>query len=274
MTRERFTDDRSPRIHYQDRGQGPPVLVLNGWSASGLIWPDVWLERLERSLRLLLVDNRGTGHSGRADLPFTMRDLADDAVAVLDDAGLPAAHVFGLSMGGMIAQTVAVEHPDRVRGLVLCATTPGMRVGVPSPGETITKLISPARGSSRREIIGRVWPLIAAPGFAERHPDRVDALIDKVAARPTALAVILLQMQAIMGFAYEREAIGGIRAPTLVIHGDADPLIPVENGRILADVIPGARLEILPGVGHIVADEAPERSAELVEEFLLEVSGA
>ena len=269
MTRDRYTEAHTPRIHYQDRGCGPTLLVLNGWSGSGLIWPDAWLERLEGSFRLLLVDNRGTGHSERAEAPFTMKDQAKDAVAVLDEAGVDAAYVFGLSMGGMIAQTVAVEFPERVRGLVLCATTAGVALGVPAPPEILVALATPPTGRSRRELLGHAWQLIAAPGFVERHPARFDALVDKLAVKPTEFGVIALQLQAITGFGYQSADLGAIRVPTLVVHGDLDPLIPVENAAILADAIPGARLEIFLGVGHLVADEAPDELATMIEEFLL-----
>jgi pimeloyl-ACP methyl ester carboxylesterase len=246
--------------------------VLNGWSASGLIWPDAWLERLERSFRLLLVDNRGTGYSARVDAPFTIDDLAADAAGVLDDAGVDAAHVFGLSMGGMIAQAFALAYPQRVRRLVLCSTTPGIRAGVSASAATIAQITAAPAGASRRELVERIWPILAAPGFPEREPAVIAALVGRVLEKPTALAVIALQLRAITGFDPSARH-GGIRAPTLVLHGDADPLIPYENGRILARRIQGARLVTFPGVGHLLPYEAGERCAEVVEEFLSDASG-
>lgn len=266
----RFTE-REPRIHYQDRGTGPPLLVLNGWSASGLIWPDPWLERLERSFRLLLVDNRGTGYSARVEAPFTIDDLATDAVGVLEHAGIDRAHVFGLSMGGMIAQAFALAYPQRMRRLVLCSTTPGYRIGVPAAQTTIANIMARPPNASRRELVGRIWPILAAPGFAQREPAVIDALVTKVLERPTALAVIALQLQSIMRFDPAARH-GEIKAPTLVLHGDADPLVPYENGRILTERIAGARLVTFPGVGHLLPYEACERCAQVLEEFFSDAS--
>src|SRR5438874_12252044 len=136
-------------IHYQDSGSGPPLLILNGWTASGLIWPDEWLNALEPQYRLLRVCNRGTGWSDHVTDPFTLSDMVADAVAVLDAEGIDRAHVFGLSMGGMIAQHLALEHPARVEHLVLAATAPPPPDFVPAEPEVLTKLVAPpAPGAS------------------------------------------------------------------------------------------------------------------------------
>ncbi len=268
-----FCETRGARIHFQVRGEGEPLLVLNGWSASGLIWPERWLEHLARSFRLVIVCNRGTGYSDAVSEQFTMVDLADDALAVLDDLGVSTAHVFGMSMGGMIAQTIVVEQPERVRGLVLCSTAPGGPEMVQASPEVMLRLITPAPGTSPDELVGGVWRRIVSPGFGEREPEVMDLLVAAVAARPTPVSVILLQWQAMSGFAvFDRLA--GVRAPTLVLHGDVDPLIPFPNGVMIADRIPGARFEAYPGVGHLIPWEVMDRSAELIEEFLLGLASA
>ena len=113
-------------IHYKDKGTGPPLLILNGWTASGLIWPDEWLQALEPHYRLLRVCNRGTGWSDHVTDPFTVADMVADAVAVLDAEGIDRAHVFGLSMGGMITQQLALTHPCASTALC-CARRPHRR---------------------------------------------------------------------------------------------------------------------------------------------------
>ena len=156
-------------IHYQDSGSGPPLLVLNGWTASGLIWPDEWLKALEPQYRLLRVCNRGTGWSDHVTDPFTVADMVADAVAVLDAEGIDRAHVFGLSMGGMITQQLALTHPARVDHVVLCATAPPPPDFVTADPAVFSKLFTPpADATNLDEIVGNVWSSIVGPGFQER----------------------------------------------------------------------------------------------------------
>jgi len=253
-------------IHYQDTGSGPPLLILNGWTASGLIWPDEWVLPLEAGHRLLRVCNRGTGWSDPVSDPFTVADMVADALAVLDAEGIDRAHVFGLSMGGMIAQQLALTHPERVDHLVLCATAPPPPDFVMADPAVFSKLFTPpAEATTIDEIVGNVWSSIAGPGFPERGKDVIDRLVSRAVERPTPLEVIMLQMQAI---ATRTGDPAQIDKPTLVIHGDADPLLPVANGRRLAEVVPGARYLELPGVGHMVPWEEPGKAATAMQEFL------
>lgn len=218
-------------VGYSERGTGPPLLLLNGMAVSGRAWPEPWLSRLERSFRLLLIDNRGTGSSPDTGETFSMADLARDGAEVLDRSGVDHAHVFGHSMGGMIALTLAIEHPERVGRLVLSATSPGQAMGVPPEPEVRARLAAMLSDSSQSDA-----------------------------------SVILRQVQAMSGFDSSR--LGDVQAETLLLHGEVDPLVPVENGRRLAGAIPRSRLEVLPGVGHLVIAEATDQAAKVVEDFL------
>ena len=243
--------------------------MLNGWSASGLIWPDEWVHALEPHHRLLRVCNRGTGWSDHVTDPFTVADMVADAFAVLDAEGIDKADVFGLSMGGMIAQQLALTHPNRVGHLVLCATAPPPPDFVTADPAVFSKLFTPPPGAtSVDEVVGNVWSSIVGPGFQERGKDVLDRLVSRAVDRPTSLAVIMLQMQAIATRAGDP---ADITAPTLVIHGGDDPLLPVANGRRLGEVIPGARYVELPGVGHLVPWEEPEKTAAAMREFFVRV---
>jgi pimeloyl-ACP methyl ester carboxylesterase len=255
------------KIHYQDGGSGPPVLVLNGWTASGLIWPDEWVHDLEADHRLLRVCNRGTGWSDHVSDPFSVADMVADAVAVLDAEGVEQAHVFGLSMGGMIAQQLALTHPARVDHLVLCATAPPPPDFVMADPAVFARLITPPAGATTpQEMMGSVWSSIVGPGFEERGADVLDRLVSRAVERPTSLEVIMLQMQAI---GTRTGDVANITAPTLVIHGSDDPLLPVANGRRLAELVPGARYLELPGVGHLVPWEEPEKTASAMRELFV-----
>lgn len=266
----RFTSGARPRVHYYDLGDGPALLLINGMAASGLLWHSKWLDRLASSFRLLAVDNRGTGLSPASEDDFSINDMGDDVLAVLDDCGLAAAHVFGHSMGGLVAQAIAIDHPDRVHGLVLSATQPGTRSAVRKPPEFLAKLPTPLNPAAQPIPGETIWHCVTAPGFALRHPEVIDELISCQATYPTPPMMIRRQVQASLAFD-PMARLGLVRAPTMVLHGEADPQVPVGNGELLARSITGARLEVLAGVGHLVCFEAPSRSAELVEEFLVSV---
>jgi pimeloyl-ACP methyl ester carboxylesterase len=263
---DKYASSNEVNIHYQDTGSGSPLLILNGWTASGLIWPDEWVHALEGDHRLLRVCNRGTGWSDSVSDPFTVADMVADAVAVLDAEAIDRAHVFGLSMGGMIAQQLALTNPERVDHVVLCATAPPPPDFVMADPAVFATLMTPPDGATDLdEIVGRVWSSIAGPGFQDRGADVLDRLVARAVERPTSLEVIMLQMQAI---ATRTGDPAEITAPTLVVHGGADPLLPVANGRRLGEVVPGARYIELPGVGHIVPWEEPEKTASAMREFL------
>jgi pimeloyl-ACP methyl ester carboxylesterase len=191
--------------------------------------------------------------------------MVADAIAVLDAEGIDSAHLFGLSMGGMIAQQLALEHPERVDHLVLCATAPPPPDFVTAPPEVFARLMTPPEGaSSPEEMMSATWSSIVGPGFAERGADVLGRLAQRAVERPTSLEVIMLQMQAIGTRAGSPTK---ITAPTLVLHGADDPLLPVANGRCLAERVPGARYVELPGVGHLIPWEEPERTAAAMREF-------
>ena len=261
----------SVSIHYQDTGatDGPPVVLLPGFMGSGLSWPRAWIADLEQDTRLLRVCNRGTGRSDPVDDGFTLSDMASDVVAVLDDAGVDRATVFGHSMGGMLAQTVALEHPDRVAGLVLAGSAPPMPSMVMPPMETMGTLTQPppADRDEARAWLDRVWASVAAPGFAERGRQVLKEMVQDSAQAPTPRQTITLQAMAIATFVGP-DRLASVDVPAAVVHGLDDPLMPPENGRLLADLVPGASLHELDGVGHLVPWEAPDETAAIIRKVL------
>jgi 3-oxoadipate enol-lactonase len=245
-----------PVVHWHRSGNGPPLLLLNGWTASGLAWPETWLRRLEESYDVIRIDNRGTGWSRSAPSPFTIADLADDAREVLDASDIDRAAVLGISMGGMIAQELAIRHSQIVEKLVLVATRP------PTPAHTqmgrlVFRLIfgRPPRDRPLREFFVTTWAQTTGDGFAAAHPEVFDELGDQIMQRITPRSGLINQMRAIMSW-HGPQRLRRIRAPTVIVHGDQDPLIAVDNGRGLARLMPAARYVELAGVGHLVAHEA------------------
>ena len=243
-------------VHWRQSGNGPPLLLLNGWTASGLAWPNQWLSRLEESYDVIRIDNRGTGWSRSAPWPFTIQDLADDARDVLDDSAIEPAAVLGISMGGMIAQELAIRHSDIVERLVLVATRPPTPAHTPMSSDALRLTWGrPPRDHSLREYFVTTWAQTTGDGFAAAHPQVLDELGDQIMRRITPRGGLVNQMRAIMSW-HGPQRLRRISAPTTIVHGAQDPLITVDNGRRLAELIPTARYVELSGVGHLVAHEA------------------
>jgi pimeloyl-ACP methyl ester carboxylesterase len=249
-------------VHWHDGGSGPPLLLLNGWTASGLAWPAAFVASLERTFRVVRVDNRGTGWSRASAVPFTIADLADDVAAVLDALELPRATVLGLSMGGMIAQELAMRHRARVERLFLVATRPPAPSQVPpAPGLARTTMARPSGPIDAH--LRALWAAFCAPGFADAHPEMLDELVHQLVTRVTPRFGVAAQARAMAGW-HGANRLARIDVETTVVHGDADELMPVGNGMRLAQLIPKARYVELAGVGHLVPLEAPEVLLDVV----------
>lgn len=252
-------------LAYYASGNGVPVLMIQGLGGRAADWASI-PARLAPRFQVITFDNCGTGKSDKPDTEYSLDVMADEAMAVLQAAGHQTAHVVGLSMGGMIAQLVALRHPQRVRKLVLLSTTPGGSRAVPPSPAAMVALI-PDMTQPPEQIVRSAMRAIAAPGFTEAHPEVVDEIVRTAMGAPTPQFVFARQMAAIM--ASDRYAdLPKIHAPTLVIHGDADPLVPHANAQILAQRIAGAQLVTLPGCGHLAMWEQPEELARVLLGFL------
>lgn len=253
-------------IYYEVRGtSGPPLVLIRGFASSLHTWNGVDAE-LARDHVTVLLDNRGVGRSDVPKGTYTTATMADDVARVLDAAGLGSAHVLGTSLGGMIAQEFALRHPERVRSLVLAATTAG-RVGglaLRKRGVLAIALASllPARLRSRMATVAtlshRARRERASNGRRRPKP---------LSQSRTPLDGLIGQALAIIGH-HTGDRIAQISAPTLVIHGTSDNLIHWQHAEILAGVIPAARLELWSGAGHDLATEAPQRLALSVRQHV------
>ncbi len=251
--------------HYV-RGSGPPALFIMGLGGRATDWNEAFLARLAPRFEVITFDNRGTGASESPTGGYTLELMADEAVGVLDALGHARAHVIGVSMGGMIAQLVALRHPARVDHLVLIATHGGGHTVVPPTPEALATF-SADRSRPPAELVREAMTTITAPGFAARCPAAIDAIVTLALAQPTPPSVFMRQLAAIL--ASSRMArLPGLTHPTLVVHGSEDPLIPPANGAVLACTIPKATLVELPGCGHLPMWECPGRLAEVVGGFL------
>ena len=254
-----YADAGDISVHYATLGRGVPLLMLMGMGGSGDSWGDDFTEQLARRFHLLMPDNRGTGRTPRGEAPYSIARLATDAVAVLDAERIDRAHVLGISMGGMVAQELAIGYSGRVGGLVLGCTTAGGRGFVPPRGDALREV-------ERLGLLGAP-ALVTTPEFAARHPGRLARLGLRGLARPTPRETWQAQLAAVASFDASAR-LGRIAAPTLVITGDRDLIMPPDNSRRLAHGIPDARGVLVKGTGHCFFWEAPERAARAIEEFL------
>lgn len=241
------------RIHYRRHGsRGPAVVMVQGLGLAGDFWFDV-PERLaeEHGQRVLVIDNRGVGRSDLPRRPFGMGQLADDVATMLDAEGVDRAVVVGLSMGGMVAQHVALRHPQRVEGLVLMATTGGGLALRPPPVQVVTQLLSVPFG--RREDGGTNFGALARLILPRSH---VSNALEFMSDWPQVFEDNPIRPEAFFGQLgavlthFGGPRLRAIRCPTMVVTGDDDVLIPPRNAELLARAIPGAELEVIHGVGH------------------------
>jgi pimeloyl-ACP methyl ester carboxylesterase len=228
------------------------------WAWRGQV--PVFAERFQT----ITYDTRGTGRSWMPTEEYTIADLADDAAGVLRGR---AAHVVGLSMGGYVALTLALAHPHLVRSLVLVGTGAGGPNRVPRP-DHVREAFGAAMGLPPEEFGRRTMPYTFASGWAERNPDRFGEILAARLERPTSYETIEAHAQACYGFYATGCDVERIEAAALVIHGDEDLIVPVENGRMLAARLSNARYVELPGRGHNLPLEDPETFNALVLDFL------
>lgn len=258
-------------LAYTVEGSGSePILLVMGLGARAADWGARFSGALARRHQVVRFDHRGVGRSSRAPAGYSLSDLAADAVAVLDAVGAARAHVIGISMGGMVAQLLALDHAARVSRLVLMSTHDGGKDQERMHPDAL-RLFDPvaflAGSRDPERMMRQTLDVITAPGFVERSPEVVAELLDNARREPTHPAVFMAQLQALL--ASDRSArLHAITAPTLVVHGADDKLIRPSNGRRLAERIPGARLVMLEQCGHMPMHEKPDEVAAHVLEFL------
>ena len=239
------------------------VLLLTGLGSKRLGWYRQ-LPVFGQVYRTIALDHRDTGDSDPSSGPYTTADQADDAAAVLRALGVARAHVVGISMGGFIALELALRYPDLVEKLVLTGTSAGGSTHVPPGPEMQAMLVQDRTGVEVGELGKRTYTRIMAPGFAEQNPETMERVAENARYRPQTPEMYLRQLQACMGH-NASDRLSQIHAPTLVVHGELDPLVPVENGKYLAGHIPGARLVLYPDTGHIaIVERADEYNREVL----------
>lgn len=250
-------------IYYEVHGKGEPLVFIPG--AGGTM--DGFYRHIPvfaRKYRVVAYDPRGAGRSDAPDIPYTMETLADDLANLLDVIGIDSAHIQGASIGGMIAQHFALRYPKRVISLILaCGGLHSVTMVDPEMIRVAERLL----GLSLKERMMENLRLCVSQKFIDNNPGLVREQIANMMKHPAPPQTMMRHTQAVMGHnTYER--LPEIKAPTLVIAGDADRYIPIENSRILASRIPGAELVILRNMGHMFMFEAEDESNRIMLDFL------
>jgi pimeloyl-ACP methyl ester carboxylesterase len=255
------------RVYYESTGRGPAVLLILG---QGMPLESGWrtVERLSSSFRVLTFDHRDVGRSDRWPWPYFVTQMAGDAIAVLDAANESRAHVYGMSLGGMVAQELALGYRDRVGALVLGATTPGGPLAIPQDSQALT-FFARAGAMGREEAEWAAVPYSYGERTRRDHGDRIAEDITRrlshapsgPASVPETFAYVHQVTAAAAHVTFNRLA--HIAAPTLVVHGAQDRIQSPDNARTLAASIPGAELRLWPDAGHLYMTDEPEADREI-----------
>jgi 3-oxoadipate enol-lactonase len=253
------------RIAYEVLGEGDPLVLVHGLAYDRAGWGRL-PELLAQHFLVVLIDNRGVGESDAPPGPYAVAQMAADVAAVLDDAGIDRTNLFGVSLGGYIAQEFTLTWPERVEKLVLRSTAPGGPKAHPMPARSI-EVFGRFPTMSREEGLR----LFVENSLGDRGVRDLPELADEIYAYRLEHAppVEAWQAQALAGATFDSyDRIGAIAKPTLVLQGDGDTVVDPRNAELLGELIPGARVEIIPERGHLMVWEDSERVAELVTEFL------
>ena len=254
------------RIYYETRGQGEPLLLLMGWQGNRTWWPESLLSRLEKHYLLILMDHRGTGLSKDPLGLYSIKGLAKDATLVLDQCGLSAAAVLGVSMGGMVAQAMAIHYPDRVKTLIL--TSSSAKVGLVRGLNTEQKQAWLGYLRKRdRSLQAFIMDLLFSSDCRDENNATIKSFVSRVSQNRASHRTVIKQFMAVQRFD-SRKKLKHFQKPTLVVTGDNDLIIGSHHSEVLCQCIPHARLHIVKGGTHAMLDAEAEELSRVYINFL------
>ncbi len=254
------------QIYYEEQGTGEPLILING-----LAFPmDLWfaqIQELSKDFRVIALDNRGIGRTDQPDTEYSIRLMASDTVGLLKALGIEKAHVAGLSMGGFIAQEIALSYPEWVNRLILIATSMGGAKSWEMGKPFWEKVMVEMQGKTPQQIYRLDLTMMTAPGFAASHPDTLEKAVSLRLKNQQPLHGFLRQSAACAGFdAYART--GNITRPTLIILGQDDPIFPIPLAEDFRQTLPDAKMLVYENCGHAVLLEKPDQLSRDIREFL------
>ena len=257
------------KIAFDVRGSGPPLVLIMGYRLSSGAWPTSFIDGLTKGFTLILFDNRGTGLSDKPTFGYELSNMAKDVCGLMDHLGIERANILGYSMGGAVAQELVCQFPERVNALVLCATLcGGPRAIYPQPA--VISIMHDLDGLDPVTVARRIWTVTYEPKYLEANIDKIEQQMRRELENRTPLHAADLQFQAFVDFE-SSQRLSEVRAPTMIMTGDRDVLIPPRNSEILAELIPGALLSVIPGCAHRIMWEATDECVTLISNFLEQV---
>jgi pimeloyl-ACP methyl ester carboxylesterase len=254
-------------VCYDVKGKGFPLVMIMGLSGNMDSWDPRLIAGLSEKYSTVLFDNRGAGRTDAPKINYSIKMFADDTARLMDNLKIKKAHVFGISMGGMIAQELALNYPQNVEKLVLCSTHGGVSKSVPASPKVMSILISMGAGAKSEDIVRNMFTLTYTEEFIKNNPDYMEQARERAMIAPITSDAFRRQLMAVSVWdAYTR--LSKIKAPTLVMAGKNDILMPPENAKILADRIPGANLVYFEKSGHALFAHEPQKVLATLLQFL------
>ncbi len=259
-------------IYYEIHGppDAPPLVLIGGWASYRWIWFRQ-IPAFKEKYRCVVFDNRGAGRSSKPDYPYTMEMFADDTVGLMDSLKIENAHILGISMGGLIAQQIAISYPEKIRSLILVSTHFGGPNSIPMDDKTMALLIAlPTETISKEQARDMRYRATFSPQFLQENRSVMEQIDEWAERHPAPLYAQVHQSSAVGGFNAESE-VKQISAPTLIIHGDSDRAVPTRNSELLADSISNSKLVLIEGGSHFSIIEKYEVFNNAVINFIDEV---
>ncbi|MFO7794987.1 MAG: alpha/beta fold hydrolase [Promethearchaeati archaeon] len=266
MPKQKINDTE---LYYEIHGEGYPVVMIMGLGANIYWWTPEFLEPMKNNFQTIIFDNRDAGRSDHANEQYQIADLATDTIKLMDMLNIDKAHILGISMGGMIAQEVTLNYPERVNKLVLCSTNCGGAKSI-LPSQDLLAQLTQDRGElSQKEIIEKTIPLLYTNEFIDKNPEYIERTKEQLMKAPIQPEAYERQIQSLLSFNTGRK-LKKIEHQTLVIHGKKDILVPPQNGQILTDLITNATLKYFEKSAHAIFSHEPEKVTTTVLDFLKE----
>ena len=251
-------------LYFEVHGTGFPIIVISGLAENIYWWSEEFVKEVSGHYQLILFDNRGAGHSDKPDIEYSIEMMAKDTIGLMDQLKIDEAFILGHSLGGLIAQEIALSYPKRVKKLILCSTScPEKSV---SANENILNLLS-ERGTAEQIVRKVTIPVNFSNDFVKNNPNKIENIIKKHLIAPIPGRAFRRQLQASRNFR-SCERLKTLEIPTLILHGQQDILVPTENGNILNNIIPNSKLRIFEKSAHILFTQDPELEIEVLLDFL------
>ena len=255
-------------MYYEIHGEGFPLVMIMGYGASFEYWNPKIIDEFSKNFKVIVFDNRGSGRTDKPDKEYSIKMFADDTTGLMDALNIERAHILGHSMGGMIAQEIVLNYPERVEKLILSSTSCGGRKYVPPSTEIALIAMRDREGMKQDEIVRSFIPLRFTEDFIKNNPEFIEEQIQREIEAPfTPAYSIKRQGIALVQFNTSKR-LKNINTPTLVLHGKKDIMTPTKNGEILAELIPGAKLSLFDNSGHETHFHEPKKYVKTVLEFL------